>query len=484
MKRICFSLWAFLLLAHAGWTQQKVSGFLLTTSSNEAKSSFSQGMQFIDLGEGKKAREAFQKALQQDPKLAIAYIYIASLAPTPQEFASNLSKAKENLANASEWEKLFYDYTESFLTNDLDKRLKTAQTMVAKFPDMARSHELLGETYAASKDYARARQNYEKAIAVEPSWPGGYSALAISYLFENPRDFKMAEKNAAKLTQLAPNSAGAQILLGDTYRAQNELQKARDAYAKAVQLDPDSPEALYKRGHAYTFLGDYEKARADYQQAGSLDVVPTFALESIAYTYLYQGEPAKALQVLMDEADKINQQVDASKATAAKFELLTSAAMIAFHMNDGQKLQSIVDKMEPLSDEIGNSMGAEEARINQKSTMLLWKGIEKTMNKDFMNAMAKAEEMKTTLEPIQNPRKLEDYEALMGYINYQQKKYKDAITHFEKSDMLNMYNKYWLAKAYEAAGKKEKAMAIYKEIANYNFNNIGYALIRNEVSKK
>jgi hypothetical protein len=50
--------------------------------------------------------------------------------------------------------------------------------------------------------------------------------------------------------------------------------------------------------------------------------------------------------------------------------------------------------------------------------------------------------------------------------------------------MQNVYDKYWLAKAYEAAGKKEKASAIYKELANYNFNNTGYALIRNEVQKK
>jgi tetratricopeptide (TPR) repeat protein len=98
--------------------------------------------------------------------------------------------------------------------------------------------------------------------------------------------------------------------------------------------------------------------------------------------------------------------------------------------------------------------------------------------------MAKAEEMKTTLEPIQNPRKLEGYESLVGYINYQQKDYKGAVDHFEKTNMQDMYNKYWLAKAYEAAGKKDKATALYKEIANYNFNNIGYALVRNEVKKK
>ena len=35
--------------------------------------------------------------------------------------------------------------------------------------------------------------------------------------------------------------------------------------------------------------------------------------------------------------------------------------------------------------------------------------------------------------------------------------------------------------AYEAAGKEEKALPLFREISVYNFNEIGYALIRNEV---
>ncbi|HEU4632371.1 MAG TPA: hypothetical protein VFS22_00210, partial [Flavisolibacter sp.] len=129
-------------------------------------------------------------------------------------------------------------------------------------------------------------------------------------------------------------------------------------------------------------------------------------------------------------------------------------------------------------------IATEEAKRSLKADQLYWKGILKTMSNDFMDAATKANEMKTVLEPIQNPRKLEGYEELMGHISYQQKDYKTAIDHFEKTNMQNVYDKYWLAKAYEAAGKEEKAAAIYKELANYNFNNVGYALVRNEVKKK
>ena len=49
---------------------------------------------------------------------------------------------------------------------------------------------------------------------------------------------------------------------------------------------------------------------------------------------------------------------------------------------------------------------------------------------------------------------------------------------------MDIYHQYWLAKGYEANGQNDKATAIYKQIANFNFNGIAYALIRNEIKKK
>ena len=72
----------------------------------------------------------------------------------------------------------------------------------------------------------------------------------------------------------------------------------------------------------------------------------------------------------------------------------------------------------------------------------------------------------------------------MGYICMKEKKYADAVSHFEKANPNDIYNKYWLAMANEAAGNKDKAMSLFKEVAAYNFNDVGNALVRNEVKKK
>ena len=101
------------------------SSLIFTSSSNQALATFKNALQFHDLNENKKAKEAFQKTIQLDPKLAAGYIYLCYHSSTPQEAEANLQKAKENLSGANEWEKLFYDFTETYLNDNAEKRIET-----------------------------------------------------------------------------------------------------------------------------------------------------------------------------------------------------------------------------------------------------------------------------------------------------------------------------------------------------------------------
>ena len=104
------------------------------------------------------------------------------------------------------------------------------------------------------------------------------------------------------------------------------------------------------------------------------------------------------------------------------------------------------------------------------------------MQGDYDAPKAAAEQIKSTVKPITDPKKLDQYHFALGYIAYRQKNYADAVSHFEIAHPdLSVYTKYWLAKSNEAAGNKDKAEALYKDISTYNFNGIDYALVRNEV---
>lgn len=487
MKKIVHALLVISLLyctttvTHA--QKDKNQGFMFTTSSNEALSFFNDGLKYYDLGENTRAREYLQKAIKQDPTFSIAYVHLATLAATPQEFVANMDKAKENLTGANEWEKLLYDFTETYLSDNVDKRVSIAQQMTTSFPNSAKACNYLGQAYDNRNDFANARKCYQKAIKLEPKWPGGYISLANSFLFEDPKDFKQAENYANQLVGIAPYNASF-ILLGDTYRAQNNLSKAEEMYSKAVMQDGQLPEAYYKRGHVFSLEGQYEKARTDYEKASMLDVIPTGARQFIANTYLYEGNTSKALESLKNDIENIAPTLDPSQVNSFKYDLLSSCAMIAMHNHEAKQLEDIVKMMQPLSEDLGARIGTQEANLEQQANMIYWDGIVKLLNNDASGASQKADEIKTLLEPVNNPLKLDGYDFLSGCIAMQQKDFKTAVNHFEKTNKLDVFEQYCLAKAYDANGQKDKANVIYKYLSNYNFNNVGYALVRNELKKK
>jgi tetratricopeptide (TPR) repeat protein len=99
-------------------------------------------------------------------------------------------------------------------------------------------------------------------------------------------------------------------------------------------------------------------------------------------------------------------------------------------------------------------------------------------------AKLKSGEIKASLASVKDPNKLDQYEFALGFIAMKQKNYSEAVTHFGKTLQSSVYSKYWNAMANEAAGNTKKANSLFKEVSTYNFNDIGYALIRSEVLKK
>lgn len=463
----------------------KITELPVTAKSTEAIASFQQGITELDLGDVKNARMSFTKAIEQDPGMGIAYLYRANTSTSSKEFADDIKAGKLKVDSASNWEKLYADYLSTNLSGDRTKGIEVLQKMATAYPDAARAQTELGNGYAGNNQFDKARELYQKAIQLNPTWVGGYSALANSYIFNEPKDLKKAEENSVKVVELAPKSAGAQITLGDCYRAQNDFAKAKAAYAKAVELNPTSPVAYYKEGHANTYLGNYDEARKNYADAGKNDVTKSGSILNTAYSYLYQNNTAAALSGLMDAAMKIDSSAtDKAKAANEKYSYLTTCASVAVHNGDAATLKKLMPMILPLSEQLTNDLGTPEAKIFIQADKLNWETMLAYSEGRYDEAIAKAEAMKSVLDPIKDDRKLEGYHYNMGLVSMKQKKYAEAVSHFEKSDPNNIYNKYWLAKANEAAGNKEKATSLYKEVAAYNFNDVGNALVRSEVKKK
>jgi tetratricopeptide (TPR) repeat protein len=464
---------------------EKTTDINPTSSSKEAVGFFNEGLIASDMGETNKARTLFTKAIEKDPDFGLAYLLRAGTATNTNAYVDDINKGRIKVANASEWEKMYADYLYTNFTGERDKGVEIAWKIAQANPAAARAQSDLAIAYYGNNQYDKAEAAFLRAVELNPSWAGGYSGLANIYMFSDRRDLAKAQQNALKGTNLMPNSAGAHILLGDTYRAQNNFQKAAEEYKKAIQLDDKAAEGYYKLGHANLFLGNINEARKNYNDAGERDSRKSFAEMLAACTYAYEGDSKKTMKQLMTAAARpVAAGEDKNEIDGARLTFLNAAASIAAHNGDAATLRQLITRIAPLSHEMSTSLGTSEAMLYDQAEMLRWEVLLDATEGRSRQAMEKAEKMKTILEPVKDSRKLEGYHSAVAIIDLKEKNYKNAIEELGMADPNSIYTKYLLAKAYDGMGDNAKAMNYYTEVSNFNFSNIENAIVRYEVKKK
>lgn len=452
------------------------------SSSNEAMQEFLTGLNILDQGNGQKAKPFFDKALALDPNFVSAQMYRAFSSSSAKDFSENRDKFLAMRDNANEGEVILMDILLTSMENDDVKELELSKKLAKKYPHSARAFDYLAGAYSSLDKVDKARVNWAKAMKLNADYLPAISNLGLSYLFTSPKDFKKAEKYMEMVVEKVPQSSRSQIDLGDCYRAQNDLEKALKSYVKAAELDPEDQVAFSKAGHANSFLGNFDAARKNFQDSRAVSEFGANSYNFESFTYLYEDSPEKALTFLENAAKTVDEMdIPESNKTGAKMNCTFNSAMIAMHHGDVEHLKEVVALMRPLSIQLGKDIGSNAATLNQKANMHYWDAIASATAGDYEEALAKAEMIKTTLATINDPNKLRAYHRVYTFVNYKQENYDKALEHAVKLNPDNVYDRYWMARANKMAGNNDVAMAMFNEIADNNFNSVGYALIRNEV---
>src|SRR5256886_7932346 len=202
-----------------------------------------------------------------------------------------------------------------------------------------------------------------------------HRALGLSYVFGEPRDFDKALQHVQQAENLAPDEPGAHTSLGDVYRAQRNLDKAREEYARGHQLNPRDAILLVKRGHANTLLGNYAAARADYDSAVAVGRANEKAayVPFRAYVSVYAGDPAAAI----DELNRLVASVDGMGVPdpkAAKGAALSNGAVIAIHTRHQPAAEQALKQLEPVLTQQADEAANPAFRRGQDATLAYFDG--------------------------------------------------------------------------------------------------------------
>ena len=128
----------------------------VTTSSAAALDHFLKGRELVENLRLTDGIDHFTQAVKADPKFALAHLYLAQTAPTPQLFFSNLEKAVGLASAASEGEQLWIKGFRAGAYADPVGQKSAYEKLVQLFPGDERAMMLLGVYHFGQQEYAEA----------------------------------------------------------------------------------------------------------------------------------------------------------------------------------------------------------------------------------------------------------------------------------------------------------------------------------------
>lgn len=453
----------------------------VTTSSERARSAFLAGRDALEAGDNQKALEFFRLAVGEDPNFTYAYVHMADVPFSPEEFERSVRKAVETSADKSRGEQLLAQIRRTYLTHDADRRSSLATDLTTAYPSSSYAWMERGIVHASRGEHVDARDAWQKAIDLNPQLIGPYVQLSTSCIFEEPRDLDLAVQAAQAAVDFAPEEGILHVWLGDAYRATDDLERARSGYEQATALDASYAPAYVKLGHVQSFLGDYAGARASYDTGieRGQGVAKAQLANYRAFVALHEGTPAAAYR----ELDGVIAMIDAmdlpdDQKTGVMLFTLTNQFTLAAHSDMLDGAAATLDRRRAVVREIRARSKDANMKANMETDALYWDGYLAVMQNRLDDARQSAAAYYERVKDQTSPQRFQRQHQLLGLAALMEGDGAAAAEHLAQADPSDIGVRYHLAMALEAAGEIDDARALFDDVARHNFNSVQYALVR------
>jgi len=229
-----------------------------------------KGMQF--------ARRMFERAIETDPRYALAYAGIADCSAFLYMYWDS---SKNNLEGAD---------TASRKALELD-------------PDLAEAHASRGFALSLRKQYGEAHQEFETAIRLNPKLYEAHYLYARACFQEGK--LEEAVRHYTEASRVRPEDYQALVLmqgplhgLGRSDEARETLRRGLQVAEKHLELNPDDARALCLGADALVQLGEPARGIEWARRAREIDPEDPGLLYNVACVYTRSGMSEEALGCL------------------------------------------------------------------------------------------------------------------------------------------------------------------------------------------
>lgn len=256
----------------------------------EARAALSMGTRFV--GEAyylqadaeKKAKNntaalvAFEKAINAKSDLPVeAYRDLAYLYRLDNRLPDAIKVLKQGILIYRDNGQMYTDLSWYHSLNDQpDRAVEAARSGIQLLPNQYLAYTTLCRAYNDTKNFDMAISACNTALKLKPGDGETHFYLARAYDFtkrtaEATRNYASAVKGLSEYMAKNPDYPDGWYLLGNAYFADDQTERAVDAYSKALALIPKFPRARYNLGLMYLRTKNKPAATEQYNALMGLD---------------------------------------------------------------------------------------------------------------------------------------------------------------------------------------------------------------------
>jgi len=440
----------------------------VTTNSAKARELYSKAMIDYENLYLERCNEEWRAAVKEDPKLALAWAWIAFNSGDPQEVTAARAKAKEIAPKLTPGEQLMISWISKVQEGDFLGGITAMNDMLEMYPHDKHLLYLAGNWLMGENSNDQAQRMMEKALAIDKSFPAALNDLA--YVEARNRQFAKAFQAMDRYVALLPKEPNPQDSYGELLRMAGNFEGSLQHYRAALKIDPDFVTSQLGLGDTYALMGNQEQARIEYDKA-----IRFSHTEADRLNYSMQ----KAMTFVRDgnftEADKDFLAI-AEDAHAKEHDLQEAQALR--HMAEYQADDSLALKHLKLAEESLSHRAtiSPSDRDEEMSRILRNRAVRSARAGNQSLAEKSLQQLEALANGSRNRVIQSSWHGAAGTLLVDQKKFEEAIAHLEE-DQDNPFTLELLVQAYYQTMQTEKLHEVEAKLRGTNVPTMEQALV-------
>lgn len=450
----------------------------ITTSSQEAREKYIQGLSFLENMQLEKARPLFEEAVKADPDFALGYIGLFQTGGGFARTKQNLDKAVSLKDKVSEGEKHLILLSKNQFEGNVSGAKDEIKQLLTMFPNDKRVHLYAGiSEQFTNHDYNAAIEHYKKAISIDQNFAPAYNVMGYAYSSLN--DFNKAEDSFKKYISLSPNTPNPYDSYAELLLKNGRYDASIEQYQKALEIDPAFYSSIEGIGNNYLFKGDFTKARESYQNLVDQAEVADWKLNGLydlTVSFVREGDITNALNTL-------DKRISLADREGSVPGIVNSHILQGAILAENGKPEEAAKHFDMASEKVQNSSIPDQLKDNFNSQIKLNKLYSMVVANKLDQASSELQDRQDVIGSAANPQQEKSYEAILGMLALKQNKYDEALQHLSKADGENPLTWYYQSLAYQKKGDTQKANQLIDKIKQSNQNSLELAIANNHIKE-